>query len=75
MTLTIHRVSNGAFPGTLPSVFVSCSATSFIFAEGRVTFPYNSKFERSKVRAMERALQWAQPRGIETIYIEDAPAV
>jgi hypothetical protein len=38
-----------------------------------VTFPFSHKFERSKERALARAIQWAEPRGITTIYVEAPP--
>jgi hypothetical protein len=72
MSCTIARISNGVSPAE-PSIFVSCSAISFTQIGERVIFPFNPKFKRSKERAMARAIQWAEPRGITVIYVEDAP--
>lgn len=74
MSCTITRISNGALPDAEPNIFVSCSAISFTQIGERVIFPFNPKFARSKERAMARAVQWAEPRGIATIYVEALPA-
>jgi hypothetical protein len=74
MSCTITRIPNGALPDAAPSIFVSCTARTFTQTDERVTFPFSLKFERSKERALARAIQWAESRGITTIYVEDAPA-
>jgi hypothetical protein len=73
MPCSVTHIPNGTLPDAAPCVFVSCSARSFSQTNERVTFPFSHKFERSKERALARAIQWAEPRGITTIYVEAPP--